>query len=317
MINKSPFFSVIIPLYNKEKYIKDTITSVLNQTFTNFEIIIVNDGSTDNSASIVKTFNDVRIKLHSQNNQGLSRSRNNAIHFAQGNYMAFIDADDCWKENHLDQLHNLIVDFPNHGLYATRYTLKKTETIYHEAKYNNLPQNFRGVVPNFFKHSIQHCIAWVGAMCIPKNVLKTVGYFDTEIYSEQDTDLYIKINLKYKTVLDATKTTAIYNRTMDDNMSNFSEKVSISKFLSAYKKEEKTFPYLNKFMDLNRFSTVIFFKLSDNKTLERELKKEISLNNLSSIQKLILILPNPILRFLFKVKDTFKLNPFLVFKQKL
>lgn len=315
MIAKSPFFSVIIPLYNKEEYIEDTITSVLNQNFKDFEIIIVNDGSTDNSLIEVKKFKDKRIKLYSQNNQGLSHTRNNAIKKSKGLFMAFIDADDYWKPNHLEQLKQLITDFPNNGLYATAYTLKKSKNTYHTAKYNDLPNNFRGIVPSFFKHSLQHCVAWVGAMCIPKVIFDSIGFFDPEIYSEQDIDLYIRIALKYDFVLDASKVTSIYNRTMDDNMSNYSEKISISKFLNAYKEEEKNNKDLNKYMDLNRFSTLVFFKLSGNKFLEKQLLKDVNFNNLTSIQRLILKLPNSIVKLLFKVKETLKLNPFYIFKR--
>ncbi|MFD1063344.1 glycosyltransferase family 2 protein [Winogradskyella litorisediminis] len=311
-----PFFSVIIPLYNKEKYISETLESVLNQSFEDFEIIVVNDGSTDNSEAEVLKFKDKRIKLIKQKNQGLSHTRNNAIKFSEGKYMAFIDADDTWKPNHLKQLNQLITDFPDNGLYTTRYTLKKTESIYHKAVYNGLPENFRGVVPDFFKHSLQHCVAWVGAMCIPKYVFDNVGYFDPEIYSEQDIDLYIRINLKYKTVLDTTKITSIYNRTMDDNMSQFSTKTAIPKFLNSYKSEEKDNKYLNRYMDSNRFSTVVFFKLSGNKDLERELKKDIDYTNLNWIQTLILKLPNPLVKLLFTIKDELKLNPFFVFKTR-
>lgn len=309
-----PYFSVIIPLYNKEKYIKLTLDSVLKQNFKDFEIIVINDGSTDNSLVEVKKFNDTRIKLFSQDNQGLSHTRNNAIKKSSGQFMAFIDADDYWKPNHLEQLKHLITDFPNHGLYATAYTLKKSENIYHKAKYNDLPNGFRGIVPDFFKHSLQHCVAWVGAMCIPKIIFESIGFFDPEIYSEQDIDLYIRIALKHNFVLDSSEVTSIYNRTMDDNLSNYSEKVSIPKFLNVYKEEETNNKSLNKYMDLNRFSTLVFFKLSGNKSLEKELLKDVNFNNLTTIQRLILKLPSGIVKLLFKLKDRLKLNPFYIFK---
>lgn len=310
----TPFFSVIIPLYNKERFIKETLDSVISQTFTNFEVIIVNDGSTDNSVKIVETFTDNRIKLYHQENQGLSHTRNNAIGHAKANYMAFIDADDFWLEHHLEQLHQLILDFPNRGLYGTAYTMKKAEKTFHRANFYGINSDFRGVILDFFRHSKQHCLTWVGAMCIPKTTFESVGYFDPEIYSEQDIDLYIRIALKHKFVLDNTSVSSIYNRTMDDNMSNFSEKVAIPKFLNSYKNLEKTNPFLNRYIDLNRFSTVVFFKLSNNKVLENELKKDISSKNLTTFQILILKMPNSLVRFLFGIKERFNLNPFIVFK---
>ncbi|QYS90674.1 glycosyltransferase family 2 protein [Flavobacterium covae] len=91
-------FSVIIPLYNKENYIYNTLISVINQTYTYFEIIIVNDGSTDKSLEIVKNINDSRIKIFEQNNKGVSSARNLGIKNATGSLIAFLDADDLWKK---------------------------------------------------------------------------------------------------------------------------------------------------------------------------------------------------------------------------
>ena len=90
-------FSVIIPLYNKQSFIRQTIRSVLRQTYTNFEIIIVNDSSTDNSLLIANQFHDPRIHLYTIPNGGVSLARNYGISMAQGEMLAFLDADDCWE----------------------------------------------------------------------------------------------------------------------------------------------------------------------------------------------------------------------------
>lgn len=311
-----PFFSVIIPLYNKQNYIEETIKSILNQTFKDFEIIIINDGSTDSSLSLVEKIKDNRIKIFSQTNQGLSMTRNSGIKKSSTKYVALIDADDYWLSNHLQQLYDLIQLHPKKGMYASGYTLKKSDKISHRAEFNDLPENFKGIVPDFFKHSLQNCIAWVGAVCIPKIIFKDIGVFDTEIFSEQDTDLYIRIALKYEVVLDNTCVTAIYNRTMDDNLSNFSQKKAIPKILYSYKKEELNNRYLKQFIDYNRFSTLIYFKLSSNNLLAEKLIKDIDLNNLTLIQRILIKLPNKLIKFLFVVKNKFKLNALYVFKPK-
>jgi glycosyltransferase involved in cell wall biosynthesis len=310
----TPFFSIVIPLYNKEKYIKDTLTSVLNQTFTDFEVIIVNDGSTDTSIEEIEKFNDPRILVFNQPNMGLSEARNTGIKNASADYLAFIDADDFWYEHHLDQLYQLINLYPGKGLYSTGYTLQKSETIFHRAKFNDLPEQFIGVVPGFFKHSLQNCIAWVAAICIPKKVFKEIGYFDPEIFSEQDTDLYIRIALKYQVVIDDTSVSAIYNRTMDDNLSNFAQKTTIPKLLYSYKKEEHIYPDLKRYMDYNRFSTIIYFKLSSNKELANTLKSDIDFKNLTALQRLLIRLPIRPLRFLFYTKNKLYLNALHIFK---
>jgi glycosyltransferase involved in cell wall biosynthesis len=100
---KSSLVSIIIPCYNAENYIKKTIDSVLCQTYQNFEIIIVNDGSTDNSSSVVKAIKDDRIYLVEHENQGVSFSRNKGITMAKGEYVVFLDADDLLRPCFLEK----------------------------------------------------------------------------------------------------------------------------------------------------------------------------------------------------------------------
>ena len=100
---KSALVSIIIPCYNAENYIKKTIDSVLCQTYQNFEIIIVNDGSTDSSSKIIKTVKDGRIHLVEQKNKGVSYSRNNGIYLAKGEFIVFLDADDLLDPSFLEK----------------------------------------------------------------------------------------------------------------------------------------------------------------------------------------------------------------------
>ena len=118
------FFSVIIPLYNKEYYIENTIKSVLNQSFNDFEVVIVDDGSTDDSLKLASQFQDSRITIIKQKNQGASVARNKAIETAKGQYIAPLDADDIWHKNHLLELKSLINSFPNAGLFCNNYEIK-------------------------------------------------------------------------------------------------------------------------------------------------------------------------------------------------
>ena len=104
--------SIVIPLYNKKELIVKTVQSILNQTYHNFEIIIVDDGSTDGSADEVKTIKDSRIRLISQKNSGVASARNRGIKESQGDFVAFIDADDLWSPDYLYTLISLTQNYP-------------------------------------------------------------------------------------------------------------------------------------------------------------------------------------------------------------
>lgn len=100
--------SVIMPVFNEERYIQEAIESVLNQTFTDFELIVVNDGSTDDTLDMINAFSDSRIKIISQSNQGPGASRNNAMDIACGEYMMFLDGDDWYCPDALETAYNEI-----------------------------------------------------------------------------------------------------------------------------------------------------------------------------------------------------------------
>lgn len=103
--------SVILPVFNSQKYIKKAITSVLNQTFSDFELIIVNDGSVDSTSDILNRFDDGRIRIINQNNQGPGAARNNALNMANGDYVMFLDSDDWYADNALEIAYNEATKF--------------------------------------------------------------------------------------------------------------------------------------------------------------------------------------------------------------
>ena len=102
MTHSNPLVSVVIPVYNVERYIALAIQSVLAQTYKNFELILVDDGSPDSSVTIARCFTDPRIHIISQQNRGLAGARNTGIHAAQGKYIALLDADDLWQKTKLE-----------------------------------------------------------------------------------------------------------------------------------------------------------------------------------------------------------------------
>ena len=109
----SPLITVIIPLYNKEQWVKRALDSVLAQTYENFEILVVNDGSTDKSREVVAAYDDERIHIIDKQNGGVSSARNLGIKRAKGEYLALLDADDEWKPEHLSVLMEGFRRFPD------------------------------------------------------------------------------------------------------------------------------------------------------------------------------------------------------------
>ena len=116
--------SVVIPLYNKAQHIAETLSSVLAQSVLPSEIIVIDDGSTDGGAQVVRQFESAGVRLITQTNQGVSAARNRGLEEATGDYVAFIDADDLWLPDHLRVLSDLIEKWPH--LSCSQWANRKT-----------------------------------------------------------------------------------------------------------------------------------------------------------------------------------------------
>lgn len=184
--------SVIIPLYNKEKEIAKAINSVLQQRFSNFELIIVNDGSTDNSLNIVNSFKDPRIKIFSKPNGGVSSARNYGIKKASYDLIAFLDGDDWWSSDFLSVLFDLTNKYPDAGLWAGQYVQvdKKNEFI----TLDRFPKIDEGHF-NLYEHLYA---VHSSSVLIKKKVFEECGHFDETLTHGEDTDMWIRIAMKFK-----------------------------------------------------------------------------------------------------------------------
>ncbi len=186
-------FSVIIPLYNKEREIGGTIRSILAQTLQPAEIVVVDDGSTDGSAEIVRQIASPLIRLIQQPNAGECAARNRAIAESKSEYIALLDADDEWEPGFLAEIAAMIEEFPGCGVYCTGFNI-----VSHEGVFPALSPTRRGVVDNFFRDSAHCYIAIPSASCIPKKVLDTVGGFPEGMKIAGDLYMWIKIGRRYK-----------------------------------------------------------------------------------------------------------------------
>ena len=190
-------FSVIIPLYNKALYVKKALSSVITQTFRDFELIVVDDGSSDDSYGIAEAFMkglEIECKLIHQNNAGVSIARNNGVAASYGDYLCFLDADDWWAPTFLERLNWLIMEYPEAGIYGTNYYYVKNGTnsicvTTAETGYINYCK--------VYAEKLQMPL-WTGAVCVPRNIYMEMGGFEPQLKLGEDFCLWIKIALKYK-----------------------------------------------------------------------------------------------------------------------
>lgn len=193
----TPFISVVIPLYNKEDYIAQTIQSVLAQTYENFELIVVDDGSTDNSKSIVSSITDSRIRLLTQKNSGSSIARNNGIRNSTGEIVAFLDADDQWMPTFLEKIIELSKKYPEAGIYGTAYSVYSEDTYLRD----NVWKAELGdrILPSFYAETAL-CgtpIFITSSFASRRSVLDSVNGYQEDYRSGQDHDLFGRIALRY------------------------------------------------------------------------------------------------------------------------
>jgi glycosyltransferase involved in cell wall biosynthesis len=296
-------FSIVIPLFNKEKTIQNTIKSVLNQSLKTFEIIILNDGSTDQSLEKVNNIIDSRIKIISTENRGVSQARNLGIEKAKFPYIAFLDADDYWENNHLETLNQLIKDFPNAGLFATKYKYHYDNNQQIIPYFIDISNDFRGIVQDFFKSSSVYRIAWTSCVCVPKKVIDNIGNFDENITlgAGEDSDLWTRIAVKYPVAIDS-KITAIYNFEGENHLSNEKiEKKKYAKYDKLYKEELENI-WLKKFLDRERAEFAIKHKRIKKQKIFQFYYQNLSLKNLNWKIVVLLHLPGYILNLLYKLK---------------
>lgn len=190
-------FSVIIPLYNKAPYVRKALETVCTQTCRDYEIIVINDGSTDNSAIIAEEYlnsiDGISYKILQQKNAGVAAARNNGVAQANGDYLAFLDADDWWEPTYLERMAQLIEDYPDAGLYACNYVYYKPGKTHVALNiltgYINYPKAYyeSGAMP-----------VWTGATIIPKSVFDEIGGFPIGLKLGEDFLLWAKIALQYK-----------------------------------------------------------------------------------------------------------------------
>ncbi len=225
-------FTVVIPLYNKERHIGRAIKSVISQTYEDFELIVVDDGSTDNSIEEAIRIEDPRIRLIKQSNGGVSSARNKGISLAKYDYIGFLDADDAWKPNFLETIKELIEKYPMAGAYATSYEIRRIDgTVTPSLSVRNLEKSWEGIIDDYFKFSLQAPLISASSVVIPKRVFNHLGAFPLGIKRGEDLDMWCRIALNYDIAF-SNKICSAYFKDSDNRACN--KKVNIAYAFANY-----------------------------------------------------------------------------------
>jgi len=186
--------SVILPVYNGGKHLYESLGSILSQTYSDFEVIIINDGSTDDSVSVIQKFKDPRIRYHEQSNQGLAATLNRGIGLSRGRYLARQDQDDISLPKRFEKQVDFLESHPSHGMVGTWAKIKgQDENIYraHRHPADSLRLKFELLFNNPFVHS---------SVMIRKNVFKKVGGYSTNTLRQppEDYELWSRVAREFK-----------------------------------------------------------------------------------------------------------------------
>ncbi len=187
-----PLISVVIPVYNGEKTIKETIESVLNQTFKDFELIVINDGSKDATQEIVEGIQDSRIKLFSYPNAGQAASRNRGFSHAVGEFIAFLDADDLWTPDKLEAQLKALQESPQAAVaYSWTNYINESSQFLRQGSYVSATGDvFKNLlVVNFLENGSNPLIR--------ANALAEVGDFDGSVTPAEDWDMWLRLAIRY------------------------------------------------------------------------------------------------------------------------
>ena len=301
-------FSVIIPVHNKEKYICKTIESVLNQSYTNFELVLINDGSTDKSGEICDQFKlkDTRIRVFHQKNGGVSFARNSGIRLAKNEHIAFLDADDYWDVSFLEEMNVLIDTYPDNSIYGAKFARVKNGVALDEENYFPEKQNYYNfnLINVFFQKS--RFPLHTSSVVIKKAVTDLVGGFDERIYVFEDYDFFLRIALNSQIGYLNKGPYSFYNISVPAESKVRGKKPLLSKHWISYMSKFDNFipsnPKLKVLLDQMRLSQLIPYRRNvENKENFKFILNDIDKINFGWKYKIIYLLPVSIGVFLLSL----------------
>jgi glycosyltransferase involved in cell wall biosynthesis len=230
---QTPRVSVVIPSYNSASSVREAIQSVLDQAYTDLEIIVVDDGSTDNTECMVRSFGD-RVSYLKQENKGASSARNSGIQKSQGSYVAFLDSDDLWLPGKLAEQIPLLEHDPEVGLVYSDWTVVSDQGVLEPSYLSNLP-TASGYV---FNELVQSGFILTSGTIVRRSCFDDVGDFDETLSIAQDYDLWLRICYRWKIVL--VNKPLVIKRSWDGSLSSNLLKTAVER-IALFEKALKNF----------------------------------------------------------------------------
>jgi glycosyltransferase involved in cell wall biosynthesis len=188
-------FSIIIPTYNRKLFLKKAIDSVLDQTFSDFELIVVDDGSTDGTTDLILSYKDSRLKYFYKENGGPSSARNLAIKNSTQEYICPLDSDDWWDKNKLLIQVEYLESHPEYKIFHTQEVWYRNGKILNQRKKHKKPSG------QIFPHCLPLCCVSISTAVIHMSVFSKIGLFDETLPACEDYDFWLRTSLKYPVFL--------------------------------------------------------------------------------------------------------------------
>lgn len=197
---KYPKVSVVVPAYNSENYIAEAIQSILDQNYPNTEILVINDGSTDNTMQVLQAF-DGQVKVIEQVNSGSAVARSNGMQHSTGDYIAFLDSDDIWLPNKLESQVNFLESHAEFGMVFSNWSCwtPDDQGVFHRRNFSqDKKEDARPMSGWLFGQLIDDCIVWTSTVLMRREVFENIGQFDSTLRRGQDYDYWLRASTKYK-----------------------------------------------------------------------------------------------------------------------
>jgi glycosyltransferase involved in cell wall biosynthesis len=190
-----PFFSVIIPAFNRRDFLKKAVSSVLCQTCGDLELIVIDDGSTDGTSDAIHSFDDIRLKYIYKANEGVSSARNKGLEMARGRFIAFLDSDDRWTKEKLETAERYIREHPGIEVFHTEEIWYKNGRLLSQKQKHAKPSG------HVYRKAIPLCCISISTAVIKKTVLDEIGHFDETLKACEDYDLWLRVTSRYEVKL--------------------------------------------------------------------------------------------------------------------